>query len=375
MIRRLLIRCTCLLACLGLLFMGTASQVSAHANSASYGVLTVSEQIVTFEFSIDEKSVIEKIDLDSNHNNRVEKEEIVQEEASLESWIASNLLLSYNGLPQRGNIIDIVLEDMTNGTMLTFAIEFPAVAPGSTIRVEDSLFLNDSISNYVHFLVYQYNGEMVETILKGDTRSWETQLPENASPQPNEGNVSNPNLISTLKTFFFFGVEHILGGYDHLLFLLTFLLRPQTIRQYALIVTAFTVAHSLTLTLAVLGWVDFPSKWVEIIIALSICYTAIENIWGKGLSRRWIIVFLFGLVHGLGFASALQEMPITKEHLAGVLISFNLGIEVIQLILVLALLPLLSWWQKRSFHMWTMRWLSGVIVAIGLFWTIQRLMP
>lgn len=166
---------------------------------------------------------------------------------------------------------------------------------------------------------------------------------------------------------------HILTGYDHLLFQLALLLRKQTFKQYAAIVTSFTIAHSITLTLSVLGLVTLPSRFVEATIAFSICYVAVENIFRKKIRHRWTITFLFGLIHGLGFATLLREMAIPMKDLAVALVNFNLGIEAVQLTIVLLLLPLLTYMFKQKISGKMVQYGSIVIAVLSAIWLIQRL--
>ena len=175
-------------------------------------------------------------------------------------------------------------------------------------------------------------------------------------------------------SFFWLGVEHIVTGYDHLLFLAALLLRGGRFLTLAKLVTAFTLAHSLTLALAVLGLVTVPDRLVEAIIAASITWVALENLALRHVpSRRWVVSFLFGLVHGFGFASALRPLALPPWHLTLALLGFNLGVEAAQGIVIAALLPLLAWlshcpWQPRF-----VRVTSVVLAIIGLIWFVQRL--
>src|SRR5262249_59469524 len=127
--------------------------------------------------------------------------------------------------------------------------------------------------------------------------------------------------------FFRLGVEHILTGYDHLLFLAALLVRGGRVWSLLKIVTAFTVAHSLTLALAVLGALTVSPRLVEPAIAASIAYVALENVFRQAPSRRWLVTFGFGLVHGLGFASGLGPLALPPWNLARPLAGFNLGCE------------------------------------------------
>lgn len=166
---------------------------------------------------------------------------------------------------------------------------------------------------------------------------------------------------------------HILTGYDHLLFLLALLLRKQTFKQYAAIITSFTIAHSITISLAVLGIITLPSRFVESVIAFSIVYVALENIFRKEIRHRWGLTFLFGLIHGLGFANILREMNIPKSDLAVALVNFNIGIEVVQLALVLLILPLLTYMFKLKSSKIIIKIGSTIVAALGAFWLIERL--
>ena len=143
-------------------------------------------------------------------------------------------------------------------------------------------------------------------------------------------------------------------------------------------VTAFTVAHSVTLSLAVIGVVTPPARLVEVLIALSVAYVATENFFVHDLRRRWIITFLFGLVHGFGFASVLREYGIPADALGWALAAFNLGVEVGQLAIVAVAFLLLRAGERaagrgtavpdpRLVYM-----VSAVILVLGLYWSVER---
>jgi hypothetical protein len=186
------------------------------------------------------------------------------------------------------------------------------------------------------------------------------------------------------------GVEHIWDGRDHVCFVLALLLvvvlardrqrwatRPPltTLRHAAAIITAFTIAHSLSLIAASLGWVSLPGRLVEALIAFSILYTAIENIVRPDVRWRFALTFGFGLIHGLGFASVLQVL-LPPEHVIGPLLGFNLGVELGQLAIVAVALPLV-WAVARvqgagRYRRLTMPALSIVIGAIAIKWLVER---
>lgn len=171
------------------------------------------------------------------------------------------------------------------------------------------------------------------------------------------------------------GVEHILSGFDHLLFVLSLLFLVGFRKRLVWTISAFTAAHSLTLALSALGWLTLRPPPVEACIALSIMLVAGEALHSREtLSRRWpaLVAFLFGLVHGLGFAGALKEIGLPENHLAVALLTFNLGVEAGQL-LVVALAALL--WRALQRWPQTLVLRAPALYAIGAvaaFWTLER---
>jgi hypothetical protein len=184
------------------------------------------------------------------------------------------------------------------------------------------------------------------------------------------------------------GLEHIFTGYDHVAFVLGLLLLGGSLRSVAGVVTSFTAAHSVTLALATLGLVRLPPALVEPLIAGSIVYVAVENLRGlraphPGLSPegrgdirtpRWPVAFLFGLVHGFGFAGALAELDLPASGLATALVSFNTGVELGQAAIVAVAFPLLALLRRwPAPALLTLRTGSVVIGAAGLLWLVERL--
>jgi hydrogenase/urease accessory protein HupE len=181
-------------------------------------------------------------------------------------------------------------------------------------------------------------------------------------------------------TYFVLGVEHILGGIDHLLFVLALLLIVHGGKRIVATVTAFTAAHSLTLAAATLGWVHVPGPPVEAIIALSIVFVASEVVHARqgrsGLTEQapWIVAFGFGLLHGFGFAGALAEVGLPQTAIPLALLTFNVGVEIGQLIFVAAVLLLrsLAFRFIRSDAGWLQAATAYGIGTLAAFWTIER---
>lgn len=174
--------------------------------------------------------------------------------------------------------------------------------------------------------------------------------------------------------FIAMGVEHILGGVDHLLFLVALLALVRGFWPTVAIVTAFTVAHSVTLSLAALGLVDVPSRIIEPLIAASIVWVALENVLApSGAGRRWLVAALFGLVHGLGFASALGELDLPSDALVRALIGFNVGVELGQLAFIAVVLPPLAWASRPEHVPRLPQILSLVVACLGAVWFVERI--
>ena len=182
-------------------------------------------------------------------------------------------------------------------------------------------------------------------------------------------------VFAVVKKFIPAGVHHILIGPDHILFLVGLLLLGGTLRQLAFVVTGFTIAHSITLSLAALNIVTPPARLIEPAIALSIVYVGADNILAKGGRdvRVWI-AFTFGFIHGFGFANVLREMDLPTRALGWSLFAFNLGVEIGQLLVVVLVASAFQFLRSRS--EWAGRHLamagSIVVILAGAFWFVQR---
>ncbi|GDX79777.1 membrane protein [Deltaproteobacteria bacterium] len=185
--------------------------------------------------------------------------------------------------------------------------------------------------------------------------------------------VGTPDPWTVAARFGALGVEHIWTGYDHLLFLFGLLLAAKGLRAMLLVVTGFTVAHSITLSLAALGWVHLAPAVVEPAIAASIVFVGVENLWKPTAARRAVVTFALGLVHGFGFAGMLLELGLPRSALVAALVSFNGGVELGQAAIVALILPLLlllrraPWWERRAVPL-----LSAGVALAGLVWFVER---
>ena len=217
-----------------------------------------------------------------------------------------------------------------------------------------------------------------------------TQTARLTPSQPGFKLLGTSDLATVALTYFKLGVEHILLGFDHLLFVLALLLLVGGWRRLVGTITAFTLAHSLTLAAATLGWVQVPQAPVEAVIALSIMFVAVEILHrqqgriGIAVRKPWVVAFVFGLLHGLGFAGALREVGLPDHAIPLSLAFFNVGVEVGQLLFVAAVFLLFravsQLMRRRALAGLRLPWpnaivtrtVSYVIGTLAAFWLIER---
>lgn len=223
---------------------------------------------------------------------------------------------------------------------------------------------------YALTLANEGHGELSRQWLDGEERS---------APFPLARDVVPPTRLEVMRQYLLLGFTHIVPyGLDHILFVLGIFLLSTRLKPVLTQVTAFTIAHSITLGLTIYGLVNVSPRVVEPMIALSIAYVAIENLTTSELKPwRVAIVFAFGLLHGMGFAGVLKDLGLPRREFLTALVTFNVGVEAGQLsVIAMAWLLVACWartkpWYRRGFVMPA----SAAIAATGIFWTIQRLLP
>jgi len=201
--------------------------------------------------------------------------------------------------------------------------------------------------------------------------------------------LSNPGSALVWQDFLWQGMVHIGIGLDHILFIIVLLLsvvlvnnkgqwEPVSTVKEALfktlkIVTIFTIAHSITLSLSALELINLPTSFIEIVIAASIAAVAVNNIFPKFSAHSWILIFVFGLFHGLGFASVMGDLQFRHGLIERILVMFNVGVEVGQLIIVALVFPILFWLRNKSYYKkLVVNSLSIVAIVISLYWVAER---
>ena len=241
---------------------------------------------------------------------------------------------------------------------------YACAAPIRHLSIRDGI---DAVLGADHHTIadIQWPGGAKQVVFEKEHRLVSIAITGNAAPER--------RAAGTFVSYLGLGVEHILLGFDHLLFVVALILPGGRLLSLVAIATAFTVAHSITLALSVLGLVTLPTQIVEPVIALSIAYVAFENLTMKSVvSRRWAVSFLFGLVHGFGFAGALAEVGLPASGLAAALVGFNLGVEAGQALIIGVLLPLIIWLQRFPWEPRLTKVSSIAIMAVGLVLLAER---
>ncbi len=224
----------------------------------------------------------------------------------------------------------------------------------------------------------------LDVIVRVERADGTVQLGRVLPPSPHFDVTASPGTFEVVQTYTTLGIEHILMGFDHLLFVLALVILVRSTRRLVGTITAFTVAHSLTLVAATMGWVHVAAPPVEAAIALSIVFVAGEIIRARqgspGLTQRypWVVAFSFGLLHGLGFASALAEVGLPQLSIPVALLCFNVGVEIGQLMFIAVVLALIAIGRVVARRMafpqvrWMWRLPPYAIGGVASYWVVER---
>ncbi|HQY63235.1 MAG TPA: HupE/UreJ family protein [Polyangiaceae bacterium] len=301
--------------------------------------------------------------LDADHDGALTQPELARGLDAARPTLA-HLAVVRGGAPCAGSLEALALTEQDG---VTLEARFSCPATGTTYKVRFGLF--DDLARGHRHIARELGGGAREDILFGGHDTFEVS---SVSATPGAPEPTSHAAPATFPGFLRLGVEHILTGYDHLVFLFGLVLVRSRPRALLAVVTAFTVAHSLTLGLATLGvWAPSP-RFVEPAIALSIAYVGVENLLVKDANRRWRITFPFGLVHGFGFAGALREVELPRARIPLALVGFNVGVELAQIAALAVLVPLVLLVSRRHTVPRVTQALSVLVAVAGLAWFIAR---
>lgn len=296
--------------------------------------------------------------LDRDLDGAVSEDELQRARPAIAAYLRENLTLSADGVAAEPTLqATSIWKDREGFPFLEASLAFAAQKPIGALSIQVRA-LQDLYSDHRNLAEIDWGARTEQFVFQHGSRY--------------EAARAGRSLWRTAREFTLLGVEHIFTGYDHILFLFGLLLGGRGFKSLVAIVTSFTLAHSLTLALAAFGVVQPQSRAIEAAIALSVAYVGAENLLVKQVRGRWKITFAFGLVHGFGFANVLREMELPRAGLALSLFTFNLGVEVGQVVIVALFWPLLLALDRTPYRRLVMRLASTVIVAFGLFWLVER---
>jgi hypothetical protein len=372
----------------GLLLI-TSRPALAHKPSDSYLTITIRDAHIDVRWDIALRDLDNELGLDANDDGLLTWGEVRRRQTDVDALVWSQLHISANG--ERCRLARSArppfahsLDTHSDGTydVVEFALDCSRVP--TLLGLEYRLFANSDPTHRGILRLRESAG------LAGFERAAVL-----GPDQPIRSFVLGRNAwADTLREFVVQGIWHIWLGFDHILFLLALLLssvlarvrdegtraswagvprlRPALI-DVLKVVTGFTVAHSITLTLAVLGWVSLPTRLVESAIAATVLLAALNNLYPLMRERRWLAAFGFGLIHGFGFAGALKDLGLPPGALGISLFGFNLGVEIGQLALVSVFLPVAFALRSTTFYRrGVLRIGSAAIAILALIWLLER---
>ena len=355
----------------------------AHSSSNSYLTLSAPAGSLTLRADLHLRDVDLVFDLDADRDGQVTWGETHLRQAELASWLDQGLQLSTAGQKCQLGTADLQASQHADGTYLS--AQWTPNCPG----LSDLASANLSLRYGLMFAQDSLHRGLLKVDLPG------LQTSALLSPERPEAQVSRADSSAwrVFGRYIVEGVWHIWIGIDHIVFLLSLLVlapllpsrhritqwpaaqqaRPVLMDVLA-VVTAFTVAHSITLGLTIMEWLTPPPDLVEPAIALSVVLAALNNLLGVNSLKRWRLAFVFGLVHGFGFASVLLDLGLPASALVAALGGFNVGVELGQLAIVGVFLPIAWLLRHTRFYRWVIvAGGSAAIVVLGLFWTLDRI--
>ena len=347
----------------------------AHKPSDSYVRLKVEGKTILGQWDIALRDLDYAIGLDGDNDGQITWGELRARHEAITAYALARFQISRGDSACSGHITQHLVDHHSDGAyaVLRFSADCPVGTKALSMKYE--LFF-DLDPLHRGLLNVEHDGQTQTAVFSPEQQTVRLDL-----------NTSSP-----WREFLQFGREgvwHILIGYDHILFLISLLLpavlwwtegRWQAVDSFRpafwevfKIVTAFTLAHSITLSLAVLGIVKLPSHWVESAIAISVLVVALHNLYPVIRARLWVVAFIFGLVHGLGFATVLLDLGLPGQSLLLALVGFNLGVEVGQVAIVGAFLPLAFLVRRSwSYQRLVLGFGSVLIAMVASIWLVER---
>ncbi|WJH33437.1 HupE/UreJ family protein [Paenibacillus sp. CC-CFT747] len=337
---------------------------SAHTNnSEGFSTIEVGKNEIKYLLQLDAIELSHAVGFQVDEQNTADTEQlnltISENKVPIEDYLNTHIQVYSDSMPIEGAITNTSVTMVKERPFADISLSYSVVSQPENLIVKYNVFFDESDPSHANMGKVITDNKQQEFIFTYEVR---------------ELDIGEMSFWMKTKQFFVLGLKHIFTGYDHILFVISLLIGAMTVRHIFSLVTAFTLAHSITLALATLGFVQLPGKLVESAIALSIIYVALKNIFNPGSKHAPWIAFAFGLIHGFGFAGILSELSLGKSHLATTLVSFNIGIEVGQLLIVSVVFPLMLYMGRNlvKLNKWVMPSVSTAVLLFGFVWFIER---
>lgn len=352
-----------------------ATEALAHQTTDSFLALSLTNQQIQGRWAISLRDLDHVLTIDADKDGEVSEAELGTATPKIEQYAFDHLELQINSRAIRPKPTGFDIEEHSDSVYGGILFVLEAETAITDLTVTYRLF-NDTDPLHRGLFRLDMSNRTATAIF--------------SPSQPTQRfRITAPETPARLLNFIREGVWHIWTGYDHILFLIALLLASALRREgetwvpadsgravflnILKVVTAFTIAHSITLTLATLGWIRLPSRLVECVIAASVVLAALNNLRPMFADRAWLIAFTFGLIHGIGFASALIDLRLTSGALAGALVGFNLGVEAGQLAIVSLFVPIAFRLRKsRIYREGALRYCSILIALLAAAWFFER---
>ena len=337
-----------------------ATRAGAHQGGLSYADVAVHGDTVDVALHAGYLDWLPIVDVDADHDGVLTPAEARARLRRLAGAVRGWIAVSADGRACAGEAVDAEAGERLGALAVTVRVAYRCPAPIRALRIVATVFAREHPGHRVLATVSAGTALRAQHIFGPGSETLDLTVAETRERG------------AAVREFFALGVEHIFTGYDHVLFLVGLLLVAPGLRSLLGVVTAFTAAHTVTLVAATLGWAHVDVRLVESVIALSIAWVAAENLVVREHRRRWLLAFVFGLVHGFGFSNVLREMAIPRDVLGWSLASFNVGVETGQVAIVGALYPLLAWSRRQRWNACAVRVASVAIGLMGLYWFVER---
>jgi hypothetical protein len=367
---RALLRALKLIALCGLLAAFVSHDLCAHNPDTSYARVEITPSGVTLKLTYDLFTLSKIVALDEDVDRRITREELQKHAPEIRDFLSRHIGLEISGAtPGLGQMKEVVWpKDAEEGVAEK---DFHSVAALVSFMFERPLEdLPEDVT--LTFRFFSRFGDRHTVVGKFVYCGKETEVTFNQFEADYLFDTGyEPPLLKRVLKFGRLGMEHIFFGFDHLCFLFA-LIMVAGVREMVKVITSFTIAHSITLILSVMQIVRLPSRFVEAAVAATIVYVALENLRAHPPRHRWRLTFGFGLIHGFAFASVLETLALPSEGLVRCLLSFNMGVELGQVAIVVLLFPCVMLLQRWRHRERAIRFASGVLAVVGLVWFINR---